>query len=111
MDDLFDLIDDEEIVEVKKPIKKEVKKEKTVITESEKSSDVKEKYKYPFIMHYAGQNIDISHIFEHGHEYTSDEITKAMLNHQYYQFSAKVTYDYIAADNVLVPIFQYHKKG
>ncbi len=66
---------------------------------------------YPFTLHYAGQNRDTDHIFENGKEYTAEEITKSMLNHQYYEFAGKVEYDYIKADNVLVPIFQQHRKG
>ena len=69
------------------------------------------KFTYPFTLHYAGRNIDVDHIFEQGNEYTSEEITQAMLHHQFYEFSGSVTYDYIQEDNVVVPIFQQHKKG
>lgn len=110
MDDLFDLLDEEEVNEVKKPAKKaESKPAKTAEKKSEDTSS--KKYKYPFVMYYAAQNIDVSHIFEEGKEYTADEITQAMLTHQFYEFSGNVTYDFIAADNVLVPTFQQHKKG
>ncbi|HAH93318.1 MAG TPA: hypothetical protein DCM01_05510 [Dielma fastidiosa] len=109
MDDLFELLDEDEEIEVKKPAKKEAVK-KPEEKKEPKPVDVK-KYRYPFIMYYAAQNIDVSHIFEEGKEYTADEITSAMLAHQFYEFSGKVSYDLIEADNVLVPTFQQHKKG
>lgn len=109
MDDLFELLDEEEEIEVKKPTKKEAVKKQEENKES-KPAEVK-KYRYPFTLYYAAQNIDVSHIFEEGKEYTADEITSAMLNHQFYEFSGKVAYDLIEADNVLVPTFQQHKKG
>lgn len=109
MDDLFDLLDEEEVEEVKKTVKKaDSKPEKTA---EKKTEDKPKKYKYPFVMYYAAQNIDVSHIFEEDKEYTADEITQAMLAHQFYEFSGSITYDFIEADNVLVPTFQQHKKG
>ncbi len=72
---------------------------------------VDKKYKYPFIMHIAGRNIETDHIFEAEKEYTEKEITASMLAHQYYDFAGTVSYEYLQKENVLIPIFQQHKKG
>lgn len=69
------------------------------------------KYKYPFILHLAGRNIETDHIFEEGKEYTEAEITTKMREHQYYDFAGSVKFEYIKEENVLLPIFQQHKKG
>lgn len=100
MEDLFDMVPEEEVQEETKPKAKEKKENKEV-----------KKYTYPFIMHIAARNIDISHVFEEGKEYSEDEITKAMLEHQFYDFAGSVSYDFIESDNVLIPIFKQHKKG
>lgn len=92
-----------------KPKKKDKKAEKTVVKKEEKPKG--KKYKYPFEIYLAAKKRDVSHIFEDGAEYTTDEITKAMLQHGFYEFSGNVTYDYMEKDNVLVPVFQQHKKG
>ena len=112
MDDLFEMLDEEEF-EAVEPKKEKPKKEASKKPEAKKEPQPVEvkKYKYPFTLYYAAQNIDVSHIFEEDKEYTADEITSAMLNHQFYEFSGNVTYDLIEADNVLVPTFQQHKKG
>ncbi len=68
-------------------------------------------YKYPFILHFAGQNIETDHIFENGKEYEESEITKKMLEHQYYEFAGSVSYTFMEKENVLLPIFQQFKKG
>lgn len=68
-------------------------------------------YKYPFILHFAGQNIETDHIFENGKEYEESEITKKMLEHQYYEFAGSVSYTFMKKENVLLPIFQQFKKG
>ena len=90
--------------------KKESKKEPKKETKKEEKQE-SAKYRYPFILHYAAQNLDVSHVFEDGHEYSAEEITKKMLEHQFYEFAGKVSYDFRADDNVLVPIFQQPKKG
>lgn len=106
MDDLFSMVPEE----VKEEPKKKTEKPKKTATATKTGGDRK-KYKYPFIMHIAARNVDVSHIFSEGQEYTADEITKAMLEHQFYDFAGEVTYDYIEEDNVLLPIFRQHKKG
>lgn len=122
MFDLFSMVAEKPAVEkkVEKP-KKAEKSEKKPADEpveaegknkaSEKKTETGKKYTYPFVFHYAGRNLDVSHIFEEGKQYSSSEITKAMLQHQFYEFSGNVTYDFIESDNVLVPIFQQHRKG
>lgn len=108
MESLFDMLEVEEI----KPVEKKKKESKTTKAEKkEKASASGKSYLYPFVMHISAQNIDVSHIFEEGKEYSEKEITKMMLEHGFYNFSGNVTYDFIESDNVLVPIFQYHKKG
>lgn len=92
-----------------KPKKKEKKVGKTATKKED--NPVGKKYKYPFEIYLAAEKRDVSHIFEEGTEYTADEITKAMLQHGFYEFSGSVTYDYMEKDNVLVPVFQQHKKG
>lgn len=109
MEDLFDMVPEEEVQEETNPKAKE-KKEKKEKKENKENKEVK-KYTYPFIMHIAARNIDISHVFEEGKEYSEDEITKAMLEHQFYDFAGSVSYDFIESDNVLIPIFKQHKKG
>lgn len=69
------------------------------------------RYEYPFIIHMAGNNIEIDHIFENGKKYTEEEIRKAMLEHRFYEFAGKVAFEYLKKENVLLPIFQQHKKG
>lgn len=65
----------------------------------------------PFRIYLAAQKMDVSHIFEEGQTYTESQITKAMLQHGYYEFSGSVKYDFIESENILVPIFQQPKKG
>ena len=107
---MTNLLDSLGLKETKKP---ELKKEQKKTNEPKKAEEKQEavKYRYPFILHYAAQNLNVSNIFEDGHEYTADEITKKMLEHQFYEFSGKVSYDYRVEDNVLIPIFQQPKKG
>ena len=76
------------------------KKEKAVV-----------KYKYPFVIHFGGRNIEADHIFENEKDYTEEQIRKKMLEHRYYEFSGTVKFEYIKDENVLLPIFQQHKKG
>lgn len=92
------------------------KKEKKVKSESkpEENADVqdeKKSYTYPFEVYLAAEKRDVSYIFAEGQVYTEDQITKAMLEHGFYEFAGNVKYDYIQDDNVLVPVFQQHKKG
>lgn len=95
--------------EKKAEVKKETKENKK--TEEKKETKTDKKYKFPFGIYIDYQLTDISHVFEEGKEYTEAEITKMMLEHRFYSFAGKVTYDYVEADNVLVPTFQQHKKG
>jgi len=119
MFDLFSMVTEKPAVEkkVEKPKKAEKKTADKPVEAaaenkaSEKKTETGKKYTYPFVFHYAGRNLDVSHIFEEGKQYSSSEITKAMLQHQFYEFSGNVTYDFIESDNVLVPIFQQHRKG
>ena len=69
------------------------------------------KYKYPFKLHFAGHDVETDHIFENEKEYTPEEITKKMLEHQFYEFAGSVNYTYLEKENVLIPIFQQYKKG
>lgn len=68
-------------------------------------------YTYPFTLHYAGQDLDVSHIFEEGSEYSEKQITEKMLEHKFYEFSGSVSYEHMKEENVLIPIFSQHKKG
>lgn len=104
MNSLFDMLPVAEVEEPKKKSthKKATKKEKE---KSEKS------YTAPFLIYLAAEKRNLSHIFEDGKTYTETDITKAMLEHGYYDFAGNVTYDYKEKDNVLVPAFQQHKKG
>lgn len=111
-DDLFDLVDEEvEEAKPKEKVKSKVKEPKKEKKKEGAKKSTSSKYKYPFIMHIAARNIDVSHIFEEGKEYTAQEITKAMLEHQFYDFAGEVTYEFMESDNVLLPIFRQHKKG
>ncbi len=69
------------------------------------------KYKYPFTIHLAGKNLETDHIFNADKEYKEDEIKTKMLEHQYYDFAGSVSFTYIEKENVLLPVFQQHKKG
>lgn len=83
---------------------------KTTDIKTEKKPDVKT-FTAPFRIYLAAQKMDVSHIFEEGKSYTADDITKAMLQHGYYEFSGSVKYDLVESENILVPIFQQPKKG
>ncbi|WP_279194122.1 hypothetical protein, partial [Holdemania massiliensis] len=111
---MTNLLDSLGLKEAKKPEPKKEQKEKKEVKKASKKSEGNQesvKYRYPFILHYAAQNLDVSHVFEDGHEYSAEEITKKMLEHQFYEFAGKVSYDFRADDNVLIPIFQQPKKG
>ena len=111
-------------VEETKATKESPKKEKPVKqaetkpkNESEPKTETEPKVKSgksftaPFRIYLAAQKMDVSHIFEDGQTYTDTEITKAMLQHGYYEFSGRVKYEFIESENILVPIFQQRKKG
>ena len=107
---MTNLLDSLGLKETKKPEQKKAKEPKKESNNTEEKQETT-KYHYPFILHYAGQNLAVSHIFEDDHEYSGDEITKLLLEHQFYEFSGKVTYDFREKDNVLIPIFKQPKKG
>lgn len=86
-----------EFSQKEKPVKKEKEPEKT--------------YDYPFILHFAGKNIETDHIFTPGEKYKEEEIRVKMLDHQYYEFAGKTKFEYIEKENVIIPIFEQHKKG
>lgn len=118
--ELLDKVDSMSLDEIKsveeqiKPAYDVVQKEKRekAIQETKKNAEQKiAKYKYPFILHFAGHNIETDHIFENEKAYTSEEIRTKMLEHQYYEFSGEVDFKYLTKENVLLPIFQQHKKG
>ena len=77
-----------------------------------KEAKVKEnKYKFPFGMFFNHSEQDVTHVFQDEKEYSTDEISKEMLRHGFYDFSGSVSYDYIQDDNMLVVSFQKHAKG
>lgn len=106
MENLFEMLEPVEVKEEAKKNRAAKKENKTVET-----ADKNKKYKYPFEIYLAAEKKDVSFMFENGKEYTGAEITKSMLEHGFYEFAGNVTYDFIEKDNVLVPIFQQHKKG
>lgn len=101
----------EKKVKPKKEQKPKEPKQKKETKQDTKQEATGKKYKYPFEIYLAAEKRDVSHIFDDDTEYSADEITKAMLQHGFYEFSGNVTYDYMEKDNVLVPVFQQHKKG
>lgn len=78
---------------------------------NEERKEGKKSFTAPFRIYLAAQKMDVSHIFEDGQSYASADITKAMLQHGYYEFSGSVKYDFVESENILVPIFQQPKKG
>lgn len=78
---------------------------------NEERKEGKKSFTAPFRIYLAAQKMDVSHIFEEGQTYTESQITKAMLQHGYYEFSGSVKYDFVESENILVPIFQQPKKG
>lgn len=97
-----------------KPVKQaetKPKSESEPKTEAEPKTKSGKSFTAPFRIYLAAQKMDVSHIFEDGQTYTDTEITKAMLQHGYYEFSGSVKYDFIESENILVPIFQQPKKG
>lgn len=97
-----------------KPVKQaetKPKSESEPKTETEPKVKGKKSFTAPFRIYLVAQKMDVSHVFEDGQTYTDTEITKAMLQHGYYEFSGSVKYDFIESENILVPIFQQPKKG
>ena len=97
-----------------KPVKQAETKPKSETepkTETEPKVKGGKSFTAPFRIYLAAQKMDVSHVFEDGQTYTDTEITKAMLQHGYYEFSGSVKYDFIESENILVPIFQQPKKG
>ena len=93
-----------------KPVKQTETKPQKAETKQKPKAGVKS-FTAPFTIYLAAEKKDVSHIFEDGQTYSEDEITKAMLQHGFYEFSGNVKYDFVEEDNVLVPIFQQPKKG
>lgn len=114
-DDLMSMFEGVDIIEEDVEVKNKSKKTNKEDVKNEKKSAKKEdtsiKYQYPFRIYLAAQYLDIDRIFEEEKEYSEKEITDAMLNHGFYEFAGNVTYDFRKNDNVLIPIFQQHKKG
>lgn len=98
---------------IEKEKKKRLEEEKKIKKAQAQAAEEKKnpKYKYPFVIHYAGRNIETDNMFKHGVEYTADQIRTKMLENQYYEFSGSVTFEYLKDDNVLLPIFAQYKKG
>lgn len=97
-----------------KPVKQaetKPKSESEPKTETEPKTKGAKSFTAPFRIYLAAQKMDVSHIFEDGQTYTESQITKAMLQHGYYEFSGSVKYDFVESENILVPIFQQPKKG
>lgn len=111
--DLLLKIDTMSLDEIKKveneiaPAYEKMLKEKKEVVKTPKVS----KYTYPFTLHFAGRNIETDHIFENGIEYSAEVVRTKMLEHQYYEFAGKVDFEFLKDENVLLPIFQQHKKG
>lgn len=106
-DDFFDEITAKDTPS--KNTKKENKNEPKTLEQDKE--DKSKKYLYPFKIHFGGETRNVDHIFTEGTEYSEIEIKEAMLNHQFYEFSGEVSFDYRDKDNVLIPIFKHHKKG
>lgn len=105
-DDFFD-----EITAKDTPVKAVKKENKIESKITDAKGNKSKKYVYPFKIHFGGDTRDVDHIFTEGTEYSEIEIKEAMLNHQFYEFSGEVAFDYRDKDNVLIPIFKHHKKG
>lgn len=126
MEDLFDIFDDvDDIVEKEKKPKEKKKEEAVKVAKKEKEeaavkvakkekiakNNAEKRYRYPFKLYLAARFLETDSIFEEEKEYSESEITKLMLEHGYYEFAGKVTFDFRENENVLIPIFYQHKKG
>ena len=98
-----------EVEKQEKP-KKEAKP-KAAKTDKKEAKVKEKKYKFPFGMFFNHSEQDVTHVFQDEKEYSTDEISKEMLRHGFYDFSGSVSYDYIQDDNMLVVSFQKHAKG
>lgn len=108
--DLMSMLKPADVEEkIEKP-KKEAKP-KAAKTDKKEAKVKEKKYKFPFGMFFNHSEQDVTHVFQDDKEYTSDEISKEMLRHGFYDFSGSVSYDYIQDDNMLVVSFQKHAKG
>ena len=110
-DDLFGMVTEKpadlNTDEVEKPKEKEKKP-----AEKKKAEDKTEKkFKAPFQLYCGNMLKDVTGYFEDGKEYSGEEITKIMLDHDEYFFTSKVEYDYIAETNTVVAMSVQHKKG
>lgn len=115
MEDLFDIFDDVDDIVEKEKKPKEKKKEEAVTkvekNEKKAKNNAEKRYKYPFKLYLAARFLETDSIFEEEKEYSESQITKLMLEHGYYEFAGKVTFDFRENENVLIPIFYQHKKG
>lgn len=116
-DDLFGMVTEKpadlKTDEVEKPKEKKSKPvEKPVDTSKKLSTDKSGKrFRAPFQLYCGNMLKDITGYFEDGREYSGEEITKIMLDHDEYFFTSKVEYDYIAETNTVVAMSVQHKKG
>lgn len=107
--DLMSMLKPAEVEKQEKP-KKEAKP-KAAKTDKKEAKVKEKKYKFPFGMFFNHSEQDVTHVFQDEKEYSTDEISKEMLRHGFYDFSGSVSYDYIQDDNMLVVSFQKHAKG
>lgn len=98
-------------VEEKQEKPKKEAKPKAAKTDKKEAKVKEKKYKFPFGMFFNHSEQDVTHVFQDEKEYSTDEISKEMLRHGFYDFSGSVSYDYIQDDNMLVVSFQKHAKG
>lgn len=107
----FDIFGNEIPEKEEKP-KKEAKKEAKKETKASKASK-DAKYKYPFQMYFGHQYRDMTHIFEEGKEYTTDEIKKALVEHDYkeFRFANEIEWEYFEDENCLYPKLKVGNRG
>ena len=98
-------------VEEKQEKPKKEAKPKAAKTDKKEAKVKEKKYKFPFGMFFNHSEQDVTHVFQDEKEYSTDEISKEMLRHGFYDFPGSVSYDYIQDDNMLVVSFQKHAKG
>lgn len=83
-------------------------------SEKKESSNASgKKYKFPFLMYFGHEYRDVSHMFEDGKEYYTDEITKILAEHGYKEFKVAPTveYEYFEDENCLFPKFKVGNRG
>lgn len=112
MDDIFGMITSR-VEELKTDqVKKKAAEEKTAAKKAEKAEPAKGKtYKAPFQLYAGSVMKDVTGYFEDGKEYTGEEISKIMLDHDEYFFASKCDFDYIPETNTVVAMSIQHKKG